>query len=118
MTTAIVRAVPRSMEACELTFLERATIDAGHAGAQQRAYADGLERAGLDVVRLPADEAHPDCCFVEDTAVVLDEVAIVTSLGAPSRRGETSAVEAELRKHRTRVEKLSLPATLRAATCS
>jgi dimethylargininase len=108
---AITRDVARSIEKCELTFIERATIDFALASAQHRDYCRRLEALGLEIERLAADEAHPDCCFVEDTAVVLDEIAIVTSLGASSRRGETRAVEAELKKHRP-VAHISLPATL------
>lgn len=108
---AITRDVARSLATCELTFFARAPIDHVRAAAQQAAYCDRLQALGIEVVRLPADEAQPDCCFVEDTAVVLDELAIVTTMGSPPRRGEAPAIEAELRKHR-RVERIALPATL------
>lgn len=108
---AITRDVARSITQCELTFIDRTPIDHARAVEQHRGYCDRLQSAGLEVVRLPADEAHPDCCFIEDTAVVLADVAIVTSLGSPSRRGETPAIEQELMKHR-RIERISLPATL------
>jgi dimethylargininase len=111
MDIAVTRDVARSIERCELTFAERVPIDYERAVAQHRAYCDGLEALGLQVLRLPADEACPDCCFVEDTAVVLDEVAILARLGAASRRGESPAVEAALRPHR-RVERLEAPASL------
>lgn len=108
---ALTRDVARSIERCELTFAERLPIDYERADAQHRDYCDRLEGLGLQVLRLPADEACPDCCFVEDTAVVLDEVAILGSLGAASRRGESPAIEAALRPHR-RIERLELPATI------
>ena len=108
---AIVREVARAIERCELTFVERSAIDYQRAAAQHHDYCQRLQALGLQVVRLPADESHPDCCFVEDTAVVLDEVAIITTLGSPSRRGETPAIEAELGKHR-RIERIQWPATL------
>jgi dimethylargininase len=60
--------------------------------AQHAAYERLLEDLGLKVIRIEADEALPDCCFVEDIAIVLDEVAVLTRPGAPSRRGETAAV--------------------------
>jgi len=59
-----------------------------------------LEGLGLRVERLPADDSLPDCCFVEDAAIVLDEVAVITRMGAPSRRGETDAVAAALARYR------------------
>lgn len=111
MDVALTREVPRSIERCELTFVDRVPIDYERAVAQHRDYCDRLEGLGLAVLRLPADEACPDCCFVEDTAVVLDEVAVVTTLGSPSRRGESAAVEAALAPYR-RIERIRLPATL------
>ena len=59
-----------------------------------------LAALGLEVVRLPGDPALPDCCFVEDTAIVVDEVAVLASMGAPSRRGEVAAVAAALARDR------------------
>ena len=83
-----MRGVPPTLARCELTFREREPIDLERAVAQHAAYAALLRSLGLEVVELPADPALPDCCFVEDVAVVLDEVALVTRPGAPSRRGE------------------------------
>lgn len=111
MDVALTREVPRSIVRCELTHRAREPIDHARAVAQHRAYCEALEDLGLTVLRLPADERFPDCCFVEDTAVVLDQVAVVTMPGAPSRRGEIAAVEEALRPYR-RLERLTLPATL------
>ena len=111
MDVALTREIPRSIERCELTFVDRVPIDYERAAAQHRDYCDRLGALGLEVLRLPADEACPDCCFVEDTAVVLDEVAILASLGSPSRRGESAAIEAALAPYR-RIERIRLPATL------
>lgn len=111
MDIAITRDVARSIVRCELTFLDREPIDFERADAQHRAYVDRLEAAGLEVVRLPADEGCPDCCFVEDAAVVLDEVAVVTMPGAASRRAELGPVEEALRRFR-RCERVALPATI------
>ena len=108
---AITRGVARSIARCELTFLERASIDHERAHAQHSAYCEHFERLGVKVVRLAADEEQPDCCFVEDTAVVLDELAIITQLASPSRRLETTAIVAELGKHR-RLEHMQGPATI------
>lgn len=111
MDIAVTREIPRSLERCELTHLAREPIDYERAVAQHEAYCAALAGAGVTVIRLPADEAHPDCCFVEDTAVVVDEVAIITSPGAASRRGETAAVARALARYRP-LRVMALPATL------
>ena len=111
MEVALTREVPRSIVRCELTHRARKPIDHARAVAQHRAYCQALEELGLRVLRLPADERFPDCCFVEDAAVILDEVAVLAMPGAESRRGEVAAVEEALRPYRP-VERLALPATL------
>jgi dimethylargininase len=108
---AVMRAVPPTLERCQLTFQSLEPIDLGRAVAQHAAYADLLRALGLEVVELPADPALPDCCFVEDVAVVLDEVALLTMPGAPSRRGEIAAVGEALARFRP-LERTPLPATL------
>jgi dimethylargininase len=108
---ALIRGVPATLAACELTFQEREPIDLPRAVAQHAAYAALVGSLGLEVVELPADPAFPDCCFVEDAAVVLDEVALATRPGAASRRGEVETVAAALARYR-RVETTPPPATL------
>lgn len=95
MLTAVTRAPGPELALCELTHLPRQPIDVAVAVAQHRAYQEALRSEGIEVVELPADPAHPDGVFVEDPAVVLDEVAVLTSPTA-SRRGERTAVEAAL----------------------
>ena len=96
MITALTRAPGPELARCELTHLARQPIDPGRALAQHRAYQAALRDAGVRVVELPADPAHPDGVFVEDTAVVLDEVAVMTAPAPTSRRGELTAVAAAL----------------------
>jgi dimethylargininase len=108
---ALTRAVPSSLAACELTFLPRAPIDAARAREQHAGYRRLLTDCGAAVIELPADESAPDCCFVEDTTVVVDELAVQTPVGAVSRRGEAAAVGRALGPHR-RIVSLPLPATL------
>ena len=108
---AVTRGVSPAISRCELTFLDREPIDYARAVAQHSAYERVLEELGLQVIRIDADEALPDCCFVEDIAVVLDEVAVLTRPGAPSRRGETPAVAAALAPYR-RIVRLEDPARL------
>jgi dimethylargininase len=108
---AVMRGVPPTLADCELTFHAREPIDIARAVAQHAAYGDMLRSLDLEVVELPADPALPDCCFVEDVAVVLDEVALLTMPGAASRRGELPAIQAALARFRP-VEPTHLPATL------
>jgi len=108
---ALMRGVPPTLASCELTFHAREPIDLGRAIAQHAAYAELLRGLGLEVVELPADPAYPDCCFVEDVAVVLDELALVTRPGAASRRGEIAAVASALARYRPTLNTAE-PATL------
>ena len=70
-----------------------------------------LRSAGAEVVALEVNRDHPDGVFIEDTAIVLDEVAVMMSMGAESRRGEPAAIERSLRAYRP-IERISLPATI------
>jgi dimethylargininase len=97
---AITRPPGPELVRCELTHLERQPIDALRARAQHRAYQDALRGAGIRVIELPSDPAAPDGVFVEDTAVVLDELAVIAAPAPRSRRGEWPAVEAALRSFR------------------
>jgi len=90
--TAITRAVSPSMNDCQLAFVERQPIDIGKAIAQHDRYEACLRSLGIAVVSLPAVPELPDAVFVEDPAIVLDEVAIMTRMGAESRRGESASL--------------------------
>ncbi len=102
---------PRMNEALR-TFIDTKDIDLDLAALQHEEYRRVLERAGARVVVLDVNAAHADAVFVEDTAVVLDEVAILTSMGAPSRQAEPAGIEPELRRYRTEIVRLEAPATL------
>jgi dimethylargininase len=97
---AITRSPGPELSRCELTHLERQPIDAGRALAQHRGYRDRLRAAGIEVVELPSDPTLPDGTFVEDAAVVLDELAVITSPFPTARRREWPAIEAALRPFR------------------
>jgi dimethylargininase len=86
-------------------------VDYERAVRQHEAYRNFLKRRGAEVVMLEACEALPDCCFVADTAVVLDELAVIASMGATARRGEVAAIEKLLSQHRE-LARLAPPATL------
>jgi len=111
MRIALTRAVPESVDRCELTHLARSPIDVALAVLQHAAYEDALRAAGCTVVRIPPEPDLPDSVFVEDTAVVLDELAVITRPGAPSRRGETASTASALLDYR-RLVAIETPGTL------
>ena len=111
MLLALTRPVPPSIVDCELTHLTREPIDVARAEAQHGDYETLLERLGCTVERLPEASDLPDSVFVEDTAVVLDEVAVIGRPGATSRRGETESVAKALAEHRP-LRCIEAPATL------
>lgn len=108
---AITREVPASLARCELTHVARAHMDLSLARAQHAEYERALAACGCRVIRGPELPDFPDSVFVEDAAVVLDEVAVLTRPGAPSRRGEVEAVAMLLSAHRP-LAYLTEPATL------
>ncbi|HYJ79122.1 MAG TPA: hypothetical protein VEW03_05960 [Longimicrobiaceae bacterium] len=97
---ALTRAVPPSLARCELTHQQRQPIDAALAALQHEGYERALAALGCAVQRLPAEPELPDSVFVEDAAVVLDEVAVVTRPGAAFRRAEVGSVAEALRPYR------------------
>ena len=108
---AITRAVSPALARCELTHLAREPIDVPGAGAQHAAYERALESLGCRVVSLAAEPDLPDSVFVEDTAVVVDELAVITRPGASSRRPETAAIACALAAYRPLAE-IVAPGTL------
>ncbi len=100
MRVAVTREVSPAIGRCELTHLARVPIDPARAAAQHAAYCETLAAQGCEVVRLGCDPGLPDSVFVEDVALVLDEVAVILRPGAPSRRAETAAVAEALARHR------------------
>ena len=108
---AFTRAVPTSITRCELTHLSREPIDIDVARAQHDRYEGALRAAGIDVTRLPDRDDLPDAVFVEDTAVVFDEIAVLTRPGMESRRAEVESVRDALAAHRP-LATIESPATL------
>jgi dimethylargininase len=111
MLSAITREVSATMESCELTHFARQPIDIALARRQHAAYRDCLRELGLHVIELPAEDAFPDAVFVEDPAIVLDEIAVIARSGAESRRGEAESIARELAQYRT-LHRMEAPATL------
>jgi dimethylargininase len=80
--------------------------------AQHAAYAEALRGCGVEPIVLDGDENFPDSVFIEDTAVLSEKVAVVTRPGAPSRRGEETAVAETLARFYRRLEHIVAPGTL------
>lgn len=111
MLTAITRDVSPSMNQCELTFLDRTEIDIAQAREEHRSYERSLAEMGAKVISLPAEPDLPDSVFVEDCAIVLDEVAILTHPGALSRRAELPSIAKALEPYR-QLRRITEPGTL------
>jgi len=97
---ALLREVSPSLAACELSFLTREPVDIERARAQHAHYAAELTALGCSIEWLAPLPDHADAVFVEDTAVVLPEVAVITRLGVASRRNEVESVASTLAGHR------------------
>jgi len=91
MPLAFTRQVSPRIVECALTHLDRQPIDPHRAAAQHAAYEQALRDAGYEIVRLPYLADDPDAVFVEDTALVLGEHAVITRPGAASRADETQS---------------------------
>ncbi len=108
---ALTRGVSPNFSACELTYKTREPIDCTLAREQWQAYCDLLRRWHINLATVSASDRHPDCCFIQDTAVVLDEVCVMASMGAASRTGETKEVE-KILSGRRELQRITPPATL------
>ena len=100
MPIAFIRSVSESVNQCELTHMDREPIDLQTARDQHAVYAKALADLGCDVQQFPPLEHQPDAVFVEDTAVVVPEIAVLTNPGAASRRGEIDSVGEALANYR------------------
>jgi dimethylargininase len=96
---ALTRVLSPSILNCELTYMERSWIDYELASRQHLDYVRALQRLGIDVVTLPAEPEMPDAVFVEDTALILNEVAVISS-PCPSRQRELGSVRPVLEQYR------------------
>src|SRR6266498_555628 len=96
---AITRDVSPRFNECELTHIERTPIDVDIARAQHHGHVTVLKKLGCEVIELPAEADLPDSVFVEDTAFILPEVAVITRPGADSRKPETESIILALVSH-------------------
>jgi dimethylargininase len=111
MLTALTRAVSPAIVNCELSFISRQPIDLQIARSQHHAYEQLLEKLGAQVISLRAEPNLPDSMFVEDPAIVLDEIAVIFPLGTESRRLEAASLAQALSKFR-KLAYVTLPGTL------
>jgi dimethylargininase len=100
-----------NLESGQRTHVARVPLDYGLAVRQHAAYCQTLRDCGATIHTLEVNRDLPDSTFLEDTAVVLDEVAVLASMGTAARRAEPAGVEAELRKYRP-LARIEPPATL------
>jgi dimethylargininase len=108
---AVTRDVSPAIANAELTHLDRSPISYERAVQQHESYRALLQELGCEVVTIAGDVAYPDCVFIEDTAVVLSDLAVITRPGAESRRGEVDAVANVLTQYRKLV-RIESPATI------
>lgn len=99
MPLAVTREISPRFNECEITHIERTPIDVNAARIQHRGYVDALKTLGCDVLELPAQADLPDSVFVEDTAFILPETAVITRPGADSRKPETESIAQALSPH-------------------
>jgi dimethylargininase len=111
MLLAITHLPSQRIGHCQLTYIARTAIDYHRALRQHEAYCQILRECGATVRRSEGNSELPDCAFVEDTAIVLDELAVLASMGVASRRAETATIERELARYRE-VHRVELPGTI------
>jgi dimethylargininase len=111
MLIAITRPPSQSIADCQLTHIDRDPIDVPRAIAQHKAYRELIEELGAEVITLDPIDEHPDAVFVEDAVIMLDEVAILCRMGAPTRRNETNELEPVIAAYR-QTHRMTSPAQL------
>jgi dimethylargininase len=108
---AVTRAVSPTIAQCELTHRPREVIDVARAAAEHACYESALRALGVSIVKAEPLPDHPDAVFVEDTAVVLDEIALLMRPGAKSRRAEVDSMATTLGAYRT-LMRIEAPAAM------
>ncbi len=111
MTIALTRRPSSSLSTCEVTYVPPGRINHEFALQQYESYCQALREMGIEVQQLSPLEAYPDSVFIEDNAIVLDELAVVTTMGVSSRLGEVTSLRPILSQCR-RVFDISPPATI------
>jgi len=89
---AIVRGIPNTFSSAISKYMGSGPIDVDIAKVQHNSYVAKLKSLDVEILKLMPDDKYPDCCFVEDQAVVIDDRALITNAGAQSRKGEKDAI--------------------------
>ena len=110
--TALVRPPAITLSKGQLTHLKRKVVRLPKAQEQWAAYVEALRGEGFRIVEIEKSDTHPDSVFIEDTAVMLGQVAVIASPGAETRRGEPDAVAAKLKELGLETHSIRLPGTL------
>jgi dimethylargininase len=111
MLTALTRKISKSLEICELTHVDRNPINITRAAAQHRHYEDLISSLGVIIVSLPGEPEMPDAPFVEDVAIIIDGLALITPMGSESRKAERDSVREILGRFR-KVQEMDLQSRL------
>ncbi len=110
--TALVRPPgPRLAEGI-VTHIDRSPVDVGRAREQHAGYAAALAAAGWTVREVPPADDHADAVFVEDTVVVVEDLAVLTHPGAPQRRGEVEGTARSVEALGLRTARITEPGHL------
>jgi dimethylargininase len=110
-TKALVREPGDTYTSCISSHPQHHTVDLNKARAQHARYCDVLSDLGLEVIRVPRDDQHPDACFVEDNAVVFGDKALICRMARETRRGEQPGVAAVLEEY-VKIKWAEAPATI------
>ena len=94
------------------THIARVPVDAGLAARQHEAYVDAVADAGWTIREVPPADGLPDCAFVEDTAVVFGDLAVLARPGAIERRAEVAGVQEAFRSLGLEIARIQEPGTL------
>lgn len=108
---ALVREIPETFDQCIKPLDNPQAIDVELARTQHRKYCEALSQVDCELILLPADKRYPDCTFVEDTAVIIGERAIITRPGLESRRGEVEAIREALAPYK-HIDRILSPGTV------
>jgi dimethylargininase len=109
---ALVRRPADSLADGQITHIERVPIDLDLARAQWAGYVAALQTEGWATTEVDPAPDQPDSVFIEDAVILFGGTAVLSSPGAPSRRGETAGAEAAVRDLGLTVRRIELPGTL------
>ena len=108
---AIVRPPSKSFSGCISSHPDHHLLDINLAKEQHSKYCEILSSLGIELIHLSPDEEHPDSCFVEDTAIVYGNRAIITRMAKESRREEVDSISEVLSQYKS-AKRVKEPGTI------